>query len=150
MATGVTPRSVSHWRSRTNSDVIVVQVRHALCRWPLAFATMAHPTTDSSLVDIESCTRLLHHGQCITPRHHWAGDGMPTPDTFSLACFPVRERQSVVLVGHPGSHGWSGSQREDQTDLLRDTRPACILPFFMRGGASVMPDSLVANSDGER
>lgn len=75
---------------------------------------------------------------------------MPKLVKCSLTCFAdFSERQTVVLVGHPGSHWWSGSQHEYRTDLWRRTRPAGILPFFMRGGASPMHDSLVANSEKE-
>ena len=52
----------------------------------------------------------------------------------------------MVLEGHPRSHWWSGSQRECQTDLWRCTHPPGSLPFFMRGGAAPLHDSLVAKS----
>jgi hypothetical protein len=59
-----------------------------------------------------------------------------------LRASPYGERQTVVLVGYPGSPWWSGSQREYQTDLWHRTRPALILPFFMRGGAPLAHGSL--------
>jgi hypothetical protein len=44
--------------------------------------------------------------------------GCPSWVKCSLTCFAdAGERQTVVLVGHPGSHWWSGSQREYQIDL---------------------------------
>ena len=60
---------------------------------------------------------------------------MPKLDQILPCVLPQWERQTVVLAGHPGSHCWSGSQREYLSDLWRCTRPASILPFFMRGGA---------------
>ena len=60
---------------------------------------------------------------------------MPKLDQILPCVLPKWEQQTVVLAGHPGSHWWSGSQREYPTDLWRSTRPASILPFFMRGGA---------------
>jgi hypothetical protein len=72
-------------------------------------------------------------------------------DTQAGSNAPLRasscdERQTVVLVGHPGSHWWSGTPREYLTDLWHHARSAAIEPFFMRGGASALHGSLVAKS----
>jgi len=62
-------------------------------------------------------------------------DAQPGSNAPLRASPRVASDRSVVLVGHPGSDFWSGSQLEYQTDLWCCTRPAAILPFFMRGGA---------------
>lgn len=72
---------------------------------------------DRSLVHIESRARFIYDVHPVPPRQQWTGDGMPKLGQILPYVLPVRERQTVVLVGHPGSHWWSGSQRECQTDL---------------------------------
>jgi hypothetical protein len=85
---------------------------------PLAVAVRKGGTPHNrSLVDIESRARLVDDVPLITPSSNGRVTRCPSWDKFSLACFPYGERQTVVLVGHPGSHCWSGSQREYQTDL---------------------------------
>jgi hypothetical protein len=113
----------------------------------MAFGIRNDDTDDHiSLMHVKTSTSLIHQVHRSPPEQEWTGDGMPKRVKFSLACFAdTGERQTVVLVGHPGSHWWSGSQREYQTDLYHRTRPAAIVPFFMRGGAPQAHGSLVAN-----
>jgi hypothetical protein len=99
------------WRHRAKRPPLLV---------PLACGVEHDGTAHHrSLVDVKSCARLVHDIHCITPGREMGGrrDGCPSSGKSSLACYPMWVRQTVVLVGHPGSHWWSGSQREYQTDL---------------------------------
>ena len=70
------------------------------------------------LMHVQARTSFIHQVHQSPPVEEWAGTGCPSWGKCSLTCFAdAGERQTMVLVGHPGSHCWSGSQREYQTDL---------------------------------
>src|SRR2546421_3252295 len=85
---------------------------------PLALGVRsAGADKNAPLMHVKARTSFIHQVHRSPPLEQWAGDGMPKLGQILPYVLPKWERQTVVLVGHPGSHCWSGSQREYQTDL---------------------------------